>query len=159
MINRTTLFASIALLGFVLITSSCKKCKLASGNNYTGLAVEDVVIYPKSGYLTDNMGGNFHIHGGSSYAAQFEISFDGGQTRGPVNYSQYSILANPMSVDCEAALNKDVTYNPTFDAYEYTISGETCSNCEPKRYLENYVLVPAIPAGATIIYDQNVTAK
>jgi hypothetical protein len=105
------------------------------------------------------MGGNFHIHGGSSYAAQFEISFDGGQTRGPVNYSQYSILANPMSVDCEAALNKDVTYNPTFDAYEYTISGETCSNCEPKRYLENYVLVPAIPAGATIIYDQNVTAK
>ena len=159
MINRTTIFATVALSLLVLFTSSCKKCKLASGNNYTGLAMEEVVIYPEAGYLTDNMGGDYHIHGGSSYADKFEISFDGGQTRGPVNYSQYSILANPMSVDCEASLNKDVVYNAVFDAYEYTITGETCSNCEPTRYLENYVLVPAISPGATIIYDQNVTTK
>jgi hypothetical protein len=160
MITRTTLFTG-ALLSILLVfsTTSCKKCKLSEGNQNTGLIVEDVIIYPKSGYLTYNLGATMHITGSHAYADKFEISFDGGATRGPVNYSTYSILSNGISVPCEASINRSVTYNPTLDFYTYEISGETCNGCDTERYLENYVLVSAIPNGAQIVFEQNVNPK
>ncbi len=160
MIIRTSLFAG-ALLSILLIfsTTSCKKCKLSDGNTSTGIIVEDVIIYPSAGYMSSSYNGTMHVHGTFSYANNFELSFDGGATRVPVDYSKYSILANATTIPCEAALNKDVTYNSTLDVYTYQITGETCSSCKTERTLENYVLVSAIPAGASIIYDQNITQK
>lgn len=160
MITKTSLYAG-ALLSVLVIfsTTSCKKCNLSEGEQNTGMIVEDVIIYPKSGYMTGNMSGNYNISGSHGFAGQFEVSFDGGATRGPVDYSQYSILANPLTIPCEASLNRSVTYNPTFDFYTYELSGETCNGCSNERFVENYVLISAIPAGAQIIYEQNVTPK
>ena len=157
--NRISLFTGVLLACVVLFSTSCKKCKLAEGENRTGLVVEDVIIYPASGYMTQNMGGNYHIYSGHPLQSQFEVSFDGGHTRQSPNLLEYSILANPMNVECEASLNYDVTYNPVLDSYIYTVSGETCSGCETTRYVENYILVPAIPAGSSIIYEDDVTTK
>ena len=160
MIIRTSLFAG-ALLSIILVfsTTSCKKCKLSEGDTNTGMIVEDVIIYPKSGYLTDNLGGTMHITASHPYANEFEVSFDGGATRVPVNYSAYSILSNALRVPCEASLNRDVSYNLALDFYTYNLSGETCNGCSTERLLENYVLVEAIPAGAQIVFEQNVTPK
>jgi len=160
MIIRTSLLAG-AFLSILLIfsTTSCKKCKLSEGDQNTGMIVENVIIYPKSGYLTSNLGGTMHITDSHAYANEFEVSFDGGATRVPVNYGQYSILSNAISVPCEASLNRDVSYNAALDFYTYDLSGETCKGCNTERYVENYVLVTAIPGGAQIIYEQNVTPK
>lgn len=160
MIFKTSLLSG-AILSILLIFSatSCKKCKLADGDQNTGMIIEDVIIYPKSGYLTDNVGGAMHVTGSHQYANEFEVSFDGGATRVPVNYGQYSILANPLRVPCEASLNRDVSYNVALDFYTYDLSGETCSGCSTERLVENYVLVSAIPAGAQIIFEQNVITK
>ena len=124
-----------------------------------GLIVKDVIIYPQSGYLTSNLGATMHITGSHAYADRFEVSFDGGATRVPVNYGQYSILSNAVSVPCEASLNRDVSYNSALDFYIYDLSGETCKGCNTERLLENYVLVPAIPNGTQIVFEQNVVAK
>lgn len=160
MIIRTSLFAG-ALLSIILVfsTTSCKKCKLSEGDQNTGLIVENVIIYPQAGYLTSNLGATMHITGSHAYADKFEVSFDGGATRVPVNYGQYSILSNAVSVPCEASLNRDVSYNAALDFYTYDLSGETCNGCSTERLLENYVLVEAIPAGAQIVFEQNVTPK
>ncbi|MEJ6583129.1 MAG: hypothetical protein QNL61_00485 [Crocinitomicaceae bacterium] len=160
MITRTTLFTGALLsILFVFSTTSCKKCKLSEGNQNNGLIVKDVIIYPQSGYLTSNLGATMHITGSHAYADQFEVSFDGGATRVPVNYGQYSILSNAVSVPCEASLNRDVSYNSALDFYIYDLSGETCKGCNTERLLENYVLVPAIPNGTQIVFEQNVVAK
>ena len=143
----------------MVFTTSCKKCKLSDGENSTGLIVEDVIIYPKSGYLTENVGPTMHITSTHVYADQFEISFDGGATRGPINYGQYSILGYGMSIPCETSINRDVTYNSTLDVYTYTLTGETCSGCNTNRTIENYVLVPTIPSGAAIIFDDQIVHK
>lgn len=160
MIIRTSLIAG-ALLSIVMIFStSCKKCKLTEGNKNTGLIIEDAIIYPSSGYMSSNYYGTMHVDGMHPYSNEFEVSFDGGATRIPVNYSQYSILANGTNVDCEAAINKDVTYNSTLDVYTYSVTGESCSSCKSGGYyLDNYVLVPAIPSGAAIVYDVNIAQK
>ncbi len=159
MIIRTSLLAG-ALLSILLVfsTSSCKKCKLSEGEQNSGMIIQDVIIYPDSGYLTE-YGGAKHVYGGSGYEDRFEVSFDGGATREPVNYSQYSILSNAISVPCEASLNRSVTYNAALDFYTYELSGETCNGCGTERYIENYVLVEAIPGGAVIVYEQNVNPK
>lgn len=160
MIIRTSLIAG-ALLSIVMIFStSCKKCKLSDGNQNTGIIIEDAIIYPSSGYMSSNYYGPMHVTAIHPYANNFEVSFDGGATRVPVNYSQYSILANGLNVDCEAVINKDVTYNSTLDVYTYSVTGESCSSCKSDGYyLDNYVLVPAIPNGANIVYEDNVVQK
>ena len=160
MIIRTSLLAG-AFLSMLLIfgTTSCKKCKLSGENESTGMIVTEAIIYPSSGYLTSNLGGNMHVTATHVYANKFEVSFDGGATRVPVDYSQYSILSSAMTVSCEASLTKSVTYDSNLDIYTYSVTGETCSSCNQDRYIENYVLVSAIPDGAQIIFDQNVTQK
>jgi len=161
MIIRTSLLAG-ALLSIVMIFStSCKKCTLSKDDPNSGLIIGDAIIYPSSGYMSSNYYGTMHIDGVHPYSNQFEVSFDGGATRVPVNYSQYSILANAVTVDCDAAISKSVTYDSAIDVYTYSVTGESCSDCKSNGgyYLENYVLVPAIPSGAAIIYDVNVTKK
>lgn len=159
MIIRTSLLAG-AILSILLIfgTTSCKKCKLSDGDQNSGI-IENVIIYPKSGYISSSHNGKLHITASNAYANEFEVSFDGGATRVPVDYAQYSILANGINVPCEASINKSVTYDANLDVYTYSITGETCSGCNTERYIENYVLVNAIPDGAQIIFDQNVSQK
>jgi len=160
MVNKTTLFTG-AILSMLLVfsTTSCKKCKLSDGEQNTGLIIQDVIIYPNSGYMTDNMSGNYNIGGSHPAASSFEVSFDGGATRTAVDYSKYTILANPITIPCEASLNRDVSYNSTLDFYTYDLSGETCDGCGNDRFIENYVLISAIPGNAQVVYDQNVSAK
>lgn len=161
MIIRTSLLAGAFLLMLLIFgTTSCKKCKLSEGNQNTGLIIEDAIIYPSSGYMATGPYQTMNITAGHYYSNNFEVSFDGGATRVPVDYSQYSILASGVEVDCEAAINKDVSYDSNLDVYTYRISGESCSSCKSDGYhLDNFVLVPAIPASTTVVYDVDVAQK
>lgn len=155
---------SLALLAvFSIGLSSCNKCTVAEEDTYTGVIISEssagkaVVIYCATGYLPGDLGGNFHITGNSQYADRFEVSFDGGETKGPVNWGSYDILCNPMIIKCKASFVRDVTIDNNLGYAYYNVDATTCSSCENERYVENYVLVPKMPAGYTVFFDQEIS--
>ncbi|TNE77417.1 MAG: hypothetical protein EP333_00825 [Bacteroidetes bacterium] len=140
--------------------SCVKKCKLANTSEDSGEIIEDVIIYPSVGYITGNMNGDYHIHGADNYADEYQISFDGGYVRGDVPYNLYSILANPIAVKCDVSLKRTVTRDDVNGIVTYHIDVTECkTTCDESRYIENYVLVPAIPASYTVVYTHTINEK
>ena len=147
-----SLFAST----LILISSSCKKCTVAESNENTGIIVKGAIIYPKTGYLTQDLS-TTHFTSASNYIDQFEVSFDGGQTRVPVNFGSYDVLANPMTIKCKASIERDVSIDNINSIVTYKVTATTCSSCENERYIENYVLVPKIASGMTVSFDSDIS--
>ena len=89
----------------VLSLSSCKKCKIEGENVDSGQITTEVAVYPEHGYITEDLSGTInHIHGNSPVADKFDMSTDNGFTKSPFNYSDYSILAYPLTLDCNCLL-------------------------------------------------------
>lgn len=145
------LILSVLFIGL----SSCKKCKLEGENVDSGVIVTDVSVYPGSGYITYDTGPDYHIHANSAVANFFEMSTDGGYTKSPFNYSEYSILAYPLTLDCNHFLKRDVKIDTVNMTATYVITVTQCrdSKCTEQRYIENYVVIPAIPETYTILRD------
>ena len=143
----TTLF-SIAFL--LLVSTSCKKkCKLDNSTVDSGTIIEGVVIYPESGFMTGNMGGNYVIGATSNYADKFEVSFSEGP-REAVNYTNYKILGFPVTANCNAQYERNVSVNTSTQSVTYSITVTQCPDCKEARGTENYVLVPTFPDNYTV---------
>jgi len=146
----------VVLLAGIGLSSCKKKCVIEKENTDMGSIIsesptgEDIVIY-HSGYMPGSMSN--HYTPSHPYANNIEVSFDGGQSRGPVNYSQYHVLRNPVTTTCEAKIDREVAFNAAAQTVTYKVSVTNCSDCDQKYYAENYVLVPAIPNGYTVLYD------
>tara|TARA_R110002072_G_scaffold282761_1_gene445808 strand:- start:31602 stop:32078 length:477 start_codon:yes stop_codon:yes gene_type:complete len=149
---KKSILLSALATAILLATSSCKKCTVAESNEETGIIIAGAIIYPKSGYITADSGTKL-FNGTGQYANSFEVSFDGGQTRIPVDYGMYDILANPMTIKCKASVIKDVKYDAGNAILRYKATATTCKSCEEERYIENYVLIPKITAGATVWFE------
>jgi hypothetical protein len=156
-------FSSTTLLLLVVLAfgfTSCKKgCVIEKKDTDTGLIVVDASVFALSGGLTSSMNGDYFVHGNSAFAGYFEMSLDGGVTRGPVDFSSYTILACPMSVSsCEVAFERTVTRNDVLGTATYTINAYVCkdSKCDEDRFVENFIVVPAIPETYTIFYNCQV---
>lgn len=139
------------------LTSCKKKCILEEGVN-AGDIIENVVIYPESGYMTTNMGGDYVIDATHPYADRFEVSFNN-DARTAVNYSNYTILAYPLTSTCTASFDKTVTIDNAAQTVVYKIVVTQCLDCTESRTTENYVLVPAFPATYTVLYDVSYVDK
>lgn len=148
----------LSILVALVLFSSCKKCKVDSTSTNSGAIIEDVVIYPQSGFMTGNMAGNYVITGSSTYADKFEMSLNGGE-RTAINYSNFNIMAFPVTARCNAAYERNVDINHTTQTVTYTITVTQCSNCKEERSTENYVLVPTFPSTYAVVYDLNVVDK
>ena len=144
------LFATILLLGL----TSCKKCTVAETNLNTGSIVEEAIVYPKVGYLTDVVG--IHVTGANQYSDEFEVSFDGGLTKVPVNWNAYDIVSNSMIVKCKASFVRDVTIDNVNNLVIYKVTATTCASCEADRFVENFVLIPKVQAGYSVYTDQDI---
>lgn len=152
----TTLF-SIAFL--LLVSTSCKKkCKLDNSTVDSGTIIEGVVIYPESGYMTGNMAGNYVIGANSNYADKFEVSFSQGP-REAVNYTNYKILAFPVTANCNAQYERNVSVNTSTQSVTYSIKVTQCADCKEARGTENYVLVPTFPDNYTVTNVLTVVDK
>lgn len=147
------LLATVLMMGF----TSCKKCTVAEEDTNTGVIIQEVIIYPKIGYLA-NVTGN-HVTGASLYANEFEVSWDGGETKVPVDWNSYDILANPMNVNCKASFVRDVTYNNAANLVLYDVIATTCASCENQRYVENFVLIPKVASGYSVYTDQTINTN
>lgn len=157
--SKFLLFGLLLVSGFVL--NSCKKCTVADANEDTGQIItgqneKTVIIYPKVGYLTQVLNGNYHVTGASEYADDFEVSFDGGITKTAVDWNTYDILGNPMTVSCKASFIREVTFNWGVNTVYYNVIANTCESCDPERYVENWVLIPKVPSGFSVYYDTEV---
>ncbi len=148
---------SLLILSVLFISlASCKKCKIEGENVDSGVILTDVSVYPDFGYMTQNLSGAInHIHGNLFIADQFEMSEDNGVTRTPFNYNSYSILAYPLTLNCNHFLEREVTIDDVNMTATYLIKVTQCKTpeCSEQRYIENYVVVPAIPDNYTILGD------
>jgi hypothetical protein len=149
----------IASLSFNLTLVSCKKkCKVDELAKDTGVIIENVTIIPSSGSLTGNMGSDFLIDATHQHANAFQIRF-GDSARVNVDYSKYFILANPMRVKCNVALDREVLIDDVNQKVTYSVKATQCSDCTSESYIENYVLVPAFPSNYTLELDTLVINK
>jgi len=153
---------SIAICAIMLLSVSCKKsCDLEQDDESSGAVVSEhpstkglVVIYPSSGYLTSSMAGDYVVDANDSYADEFEVSFDGGITKAPVNYGQYTILGLPIDVECDAWVERNVEIDDLNGIVTYTVTVHECGQgCDELRRLENYVLVPTFPSNYSVFYN------
>jgi hypothetical protein len=148
----------LLLISPIVVSTSCKKCKVDAVDVNTGDIVEDFVLYPTSGYMTGNMGGNYVIDGNHPHASRFEVSINGG-TKVPVNYNSYTILANPLVAKCNAAFERNVIIDHGSQTVTYTLKVTQCDNCKEERYTENYVLVPKFPSSYAVNISHTVVDK
>lgn len=161
--QKSTFFLSLAMMFlFAAGVSSCKKkCQLEAEDRDSGVIITEAVVYPSSGGLLGSLSGNYHIHGGSSYASTFEMRLNPDSDRIAVNYGNYSILANPVTVNCNVAFERSVTVDNTTQTAVYHVRATQCrdAKCDEKRVAENWVLVPAIPSNYSIYFTHEIVEK
>lgn len=150
-------FLTLSLL-VILLTSSCKKCKVENITVNKGAIIEEANIYPESGYMTSSMAGDYEVNASHSYADNFQVSIDGG-AKTNVDYSQFKILANPVSAKCNASYDRNVVINDTDQTVTYTINVEQCTICDYDVVTENYVLVPTFPDNYVVDFVVNIVDK
>jgi hypothetical protein len=145
----TILFLAVLFMGF----SSCKKkCVIEKEGTDSGVIDTTVFVYPQYGYITNDMSGNYHVDETSALENKFQMSVDGGQTKIPVNYTAYSILAYPMTLSCNFSMERNVVINDIAQTVTYTIKVTQCKDpkCVEKRFMENFIIVPSFPDTYTV---------
>lgn len=157
--KRSFVFA-LSLIAVMLVGVSCKKkCTIPEEDTYSGSIVYEmndkpVVIYPSAGGMI--VPGGLIVHNGSSQPNKdkFEVSFDGGLTRQSVDFSQYTIMGYPLTVKCDAAIDRNVVIDDLNNIVTFSVKVQECDNgCDDLRSIENYVLVPAFdPNVYTVVY-------
>ena len=157
--SKKLLFAGMFIATLVVMgLSSCKKCVVADSDSSTGIIITEAIIYPKIGYMTQEPGG-YYFNGTGIHGDDFEVSFDGGATKGPVDWNSYAVLGNPQMVNCKASFVRDVTLDDLNNAILYNVTATTCESCSPERYVENYVLIPKVPSGYSVFFDSDVVTN
>lgn len=154
--KKTLLLASLVSV-LMIGTVSCKKCTVAEEDTVSGMVIPNAVVYARTGYLTEIT--SYNVFNGGQFADDFEVSFDNGLTRVPVDYSAYTILANPMMINCKASFEKNVTRDDINNIVRYEVTATTCKSCEQERFVENYVLVSKIPSNYTVLFPQDIQAN
>lgn len=159
-INFQTILFAVAILFVGASLNSCKKkCTINKEDTHSGAIIYEkngglVVVMPLSGYMTSNVTPQQHlIQENHTYADRYEVSFDGGVNKGPVDYNIYSIVAYPLYVTCEASLDREVIIDNVNQKVIYNIKITECANCNESYLMENYVLIPKVPIGYELVQN------
>lgn len=159
---KSRIFFSLLLVGIAAVSfTSCNKDCVAKENTNSGDIIEEQVVYPRVGYMTESMFGDYHISASSWMADDFQISSTGVTGKKDVDYNQYNILALPMKISCNTSFDREVRIDHTTGTVLYTVTATQCgSSCEEIRTVENYVVVPAFPDTYYVQYNPVIkTAK
>ncbi|MCH2225251.1 MAG: hypothetical protein MK066_10830 [Crocinitomicaceae bacterium] len=151
---------TLALFALVIFTGCKKPCELAVEDTNTGIIETDVLIYTNAA-ITGSLLGDYRIDGSSPYASDFEMSLDEGTTKTSVNYSAYTLLANPVTVNCNAAFERQVLRDDAAMSITYKIKVYQCKNAECTQQLnvENWVAVPIFPSSYSVNFVSEVIEK
>ena len=143
---------------FLGFTACKKKCVVERNDTNNGAIIDGVVIYPSSGSLTGNMGGNYVITNGHPYANDIQIRINEGDLTN-VNYTNYTVLCCPTTANCNASYDRTVTIDDANQTVVYKIVVTQCESCPEKYTCENYVMVPTFPSNYAVSYDVSYVTK
>lgn len=158
-ITKITLPA-LALLAILVFTGCKKPCELAIKDTNAGIIDTTVVLYSNAP-ITGASQDDYVIVASSFNAAQFQMSLDEGVTKTSVNYSAYTLLANPINVNCNAAFEREVLRNDAAMSITYKLKVYQCKNaeCTQQLNISNWVAVPAFPSGYSVNFTQELIEK
>lgn len=143
-----TKYTLIALLSFLFFLQSCDKgCDFPADEN-KGIIVQDALVYG------GNSGGVKVVYHEEPLSYDFKVSFDGGYSYVPIDWNQYAVLNFPVSAGCNTHYVRDVT--DLGSELKYTLTVESCPDCEEEYAVDNWVLVPAFPTSKNVIYEKKV---
>jgi len=126
----------IAVLIFAI--TSCKKCDPT--NTIGGIVIDDAIVRV-IGY---EEGENF-INAPSDFDKKIEVSFDGGITYRPVDFSKYSVFSLQTTASCSSGYHRAVVANNTNETVNYSVTITECSTCQNTATINNWVLTKAVP--------------
>lgn len=162
---KSILYMSCVVLLGIYVSSCTKLCKIDKPDMISGQIVKNTVIWPEIGYATQNelrwlngYAGDFVIDEDHPLKNRFKVSIDG-SLKGPIDYSEYSVLCYGMHVGCNVQFDRNVTFYHATQTVKYSITVTECIDCDELRYAENYVLVPKFPPTYTVIYDIKTIKK
>jgi hypothetical protein len=142
----------IFLLAFMILTTSCNSCKecseqLPPENLYKGEIVPNAIVSVSGSYNSRND----HIIRNDS-TSTVKVSFDGGTTFVPVDFSQYTVLGKYAGGGCMVSFEREVSRNHAEKKVRYFIKVHECGNCKTGTYYVHWVLVPKIPDDYTVSF-------
>ncbi len=152
---KKTLLLSLTAIAILVLSSSCKKCKVSNEDTNTGEIVSEAIIYPSGATLSQNYGTQL-FDGVNTPPDLFQVSFDGGVTRVDVDWSSYYVMGLPMTVKCETEFVRNVSKDTLNGIVRYSVDATTCKLCDQNRSVDNWVLVKKFPSSYTVLYIPSV---
>lgn len=145
---KTILF--IAILG-ILITS-CNKdeetCESIIENS--GIIEASVSFQCDNPFYT----GNFVID--SNEELDSVMNLNSGCNQPEIDFSQYTLLGKYAWTEDKGSYYRNVEYDSTNLEYDFTITVETCGECNCLSQNMNWVIVPKLPEGWTVDFTLNL---
>lgn len=144
-------FIAIMLMIFL----SCEKSPKCWGksNVNSGEIIGDTTLCSNCTFLANENSG-FVINSTNDlnrvYAAYFRLG-DGCELN-EFNLAKYTLLALPTYTTCKYKLKKSLTIDDSEKTYNYTIEIEECGTCNEKTYRANWIVIPKIKAGYSVIF-------
>lgn len=137
------------LLGLISLTlASCNKgCEFPEDEN-TGDIIADAIV------LAGNTGGIPSVHQAAGNGQfDFRVSFDNGYTYVPMDstmFTKYTIINFPLTAGCNTHYERNVDITTGLPIVSYTITVESCPDCEEEYRTDNWVLVKKFPSNYAV---------
>lgn len=71
----------------------------------------------------------------------------------PVDFTKYTLLGNYADGSCNVAFSRSVLYDRTTNRYVYVVNVRQAGSCKVLKYSMNWVLVPKLAAGSTVVFQ------
>lgn len=145
----------ISVLG--ILTLGCTKtCDFPKEDAIKGVILEEGIVYPVEGYMTDVYPNGLHVDGSHMLADKFEVAINNETKQAFSNVSgSYHILGYRTVVKCDVYFEREVLIDHANQIVTYNITIKECDKgCDELRTVENYVIVPAFPASYTLIVNE-----
>lgn len=134
---------------FIFLFTGCNKCE--PENEIGGIIKKDAIVR----VIDATVPGPQFINSSNEYNAPIEVSFDGGVTYEPVDFSKYTVFALPTTASCSSGYNRNVLANDAGQTVTYSITITECDYCEGTTTIPNWVLTTKVPASYTPIFEVN----
>lgn|GEM_PF-1655399 len=144
--SKKATFIFLFILPFT-IQFSCQK-----GCQYPADSVAGDII-PDSYVLGGNTDGNKSVHFTATSQYDLQVSFDKGQNYEPVNFNKYTVLNFPVTVSCNTHFDREVKIDNAAQKVTYTLTSESCPDCEDQYTIDNWILTKKFPASYQVVYS------
>lgn len=135
----------LLLIAFTGLITGCRKvrsCDQKDRNEGIIHSVPDITCLPEDGK-------QLLIDDDSSYRAHFPSGCD----LPDIDFTTHTLLGLYASGTCDVAFTRNVTRIENEQRYHYSVKVSECGKCKSLGLSYNLVLVPKLPTGWTVTYE------